>query len=226
MIYFDFQDTPVKACWTGIGEGDLSGLPVGSQRSEMLRWLIGDRLLLRVLQVHGSVVVTEDAAGGQSSQAPSGDAIVATGTGRCLVILTADCMPVALASSEGIYGAVHAGWRGLMAGVLENAVSVMRRYGATKVYAAVGPSIGPCCYEFSQEGAMAVAGRFGMDVMTTSHRGAVSLDLARGAATALGRVGATVTWQADECTACSGKYFSYRSGDLSARQAMCVWRED
>jgi len=225
VIYFDFQDTPVKACWTGVGEGDFSGLPAGLERSEKLRWLIGDRALLRVSQVHGSAVVTEEAAGGHLSHALCGDAIVASSASRCLAILTADCVPVALASSEGIYGAVHAGWKGLMAGVLENTVENMRDYGASRVYAATGPCIGPCCYEFGQEDAMAVAGRYGTDVMSTSDRGSTSLDLIRGVVTALDRASASVVWHADECTACSGKYFSYRSGDHVPRQAMFVWRE-
>ncbi|MHB8264052.1 MAG: polyphenol oxidase family protein [Acidimicrobiales bacterium] len=225
MIYFDFQDTPVKACWTGAGEGDLSRLPVGSEQSAELRWLIGGRAVLRVSQVHGSAVVMEEAIGDHLSHAPCGDAIVASSASRCLAILTADCMPVALASPEGVYGAVHAGWKGLIAGVLENAVEAMRGYGASRVYAATGPCIGPCCYEFSLEDAMAVASRYGTDVMSTSHRGTTSLDLARGAVTALDRAGASVLWHADECTACSGKHFSYRLGDLQARQAMFVWRE-
>ena len=78
-----------------------------------------------------------------------------------LAILTADCASVALGSAEGVFGAVHAGWRGLLAGVVEATVAAMRARGAGDVVGALGPCIHPECYEFSDADLDAVAAAYG-----------------------------------------------------------------
>jgi copper oxidase (laccase) domain-containing protein len=129
-----------------------------------------------------------------------GDALVSSGGRIGLVILTADCASVALGSPEGVLGAVHAGWRGLADGVVEQAVETMGTLGATEVVGAVGPCIHPGCYEFSESDLDRVAARLG--------------DGAR-SRTASGRP--------DACTGCAGGYFSHRARGDGGRQALLVW---
>jgi copper oxidase (laccase) domain-containing protein len=155
--------------------------------------------------------------------APEADAVVAVGTGSCVVVLTADCAPVALGSPEGIHGAVHVGWRGLMAGVLGRAVDAMRALGASSVVAGIGPTIHPCCYEFGSSDLDAVAARAGDEVRAVTSGGAAALDLPGGVRAGLGEAGVAVVIDADSCTACGDDAFSYRAFGDEARQALFVW---
>ncbi|UPG85067.1 peptidoglycan editing factor PgeF [Luteibacter aegosomatis] len=105
--------------------------------------LPGEALWLR--QVHGTAVA--EAVPG--AEEPEADAAVASGPGRVLAILTADCLPVLFVSSDGrTIGAAHAGWRGLAAGVLERTVERMAAHG---VQAWLGPAIGAVSYEVGEE---------------------------------------------------------------------------
>lgn len=208
----------------------------------------------RVRQVHGGDVVVDSASVGVAtdtvwdavtgmavdfrratdsgetmtpavSVCPEGDAILSREYGNCLLIVTADCMSIALGSPEGIYGAVHAGWRGLVAGVIENAIDRMYDYGASKVVAAIGPSIGKCCYEFSRNDASQLIDRYGESVMSLSSDGKDTVNLHSAAIQAIEKSGAELLWSSEDCTYCSGKYYSYRRGDGASRQGMFVWRD-
>lgn len=102
-------------------------------------------------QVHGThwVVV-------QSSRQSCGetDALLSFQTGIPAAIVTADCVPILLArKSGGAVAAIHAGWRGTYAGILDRVLDFLRLRGETLSdwYAAIGPAIGPCCYEVSEE---------------------------------------------------------------------------
>ncbi len=107
-------------------------------------------------QVHGAEVFvagSQDPPGVRgvpvdSTALPQADASVSTGSDAVLAILTADCAPVALVG-PGVVGAVHAGWRGLAAGVLEAAVAQVAEMAGEPPAAVVGPCIHPCCYQFS-----------------------------------------------------------------------------
>jgi polyphenol oxidase len=123
----------------------------------------------RVTQVHGARVVRVDAPGPPGEEA---DAILSYTEGVAACVSVADCVPVLLADPvSGAVAAVHAGWRGTLARTAAEAVAALRReVGATpaRLLAAVGPSIGPCCYEVSDDlrerferelGAVAVAAR-------------------------------------------------------------------
>jgi len=112
--------------------------------------------LFRVHQVHGDRVVildehsTVDAVGREQA-----DAMVTATPGQVIAIQTADCVPVLLCDAEKrVVGGAHAGWRGLVAGVIENTVAVMvQRFGCAPrgLLAAVGPSIGRCCFEVGSD---------------------------------------------------------------------------
>ena len=173
-------------------------------------------------QVHGNTVVRIDAADGGAG-APA-DGAVTTVPGAALAVLAADCAPVALASAEGVVGVAHAGWRGLVVGVLERTVEAMRDLGATTIAAALGPCIHPECYEFGDADLDRVAGRLGDDVRSTTATGRPALDLPTGVRAALANAGVSDLHVIDVCTACSPDLFSWRARRDTGRQAVVVWR--
>ena len=174
-------------------------------------------------QVHGDAVVTVTTpGGGAGSQA---DASVTREANAVLAVLTADCAPVALVSPEGVVGAVHAGWRGLAAGVLERTVEAARRAGATELRAVLGPCIHPECYEFGASDLDVVAARLGNGVRAVTAAGEPALDVPVAVAAALKDAGVTELVDVDVCTACNDDYFSWRAGKDLARQAMVLWRD-
>lgn len=97
-------------------------------------------------QVHSDgVVLAEDISPGEI---PEADAIISRNMDDILCVRTADCVPIlAWATDLPMIAAVHAGWRGLAAGIVEKTVRTMRSLGGEDIRAAIGPSIGPCCYE-------------------------------------------------------------------------------
>lgn len=103
--------------------------------------------LVGLHQIHSALVVTVDQAWAVG-EAPRADAMVTDRPGLALGIITADCAPVLLADpTAGVIGAVHAGWRGALGGVLEATIDAMVVLGARQIQAAVGPCIGQDSYE-------------------------------------------------------------------------------
>ncbi len=107
---------------------------------------ISSSALLGLKQVHGSkvVTVTKPWAEGEGSAA---DAFVTQIPGLALGIITADCAPVLFFGDNGAIGAAHAGWRGALAGVLEETAVALRNLGAATITAAIGPCIHQASYE-------------------------------------------------------------------------------
>lgn len=95
---------------------------------------------------------------------PPGDALTTHDVRVLLEIRTADCLPILLVDTAGrAVAAIHAGWRGALARIVEKAVGEMRRHFGTRpegIHAALGPCIGPCCYEVGEEVVDAFTGRF------------------------------------------------------------------
>lgn len=132
--------------------GSLSGGDdrdaVAENRHRVARHL-GGTALLGLTQVHGVAVAVVDAPWAPG-QGPRADALVTARRGLPLGIITADCTPVLLAdSAAGVVGAVHAGWRGAVAGVLEATVAAMVQLGASP--GAIAAAIGPCIRQPSYE---------------------------------------------------------------------------
>jgi purine-nucleoside/S-methyl-5'-thioadenosine phosphorylase / adenosine deaminase len=151
-----------------------------------------------VRQVHGADIVSAQAPGrlatadGQWTDDPQ----------RTLAVLGADCIPV-LISRPGRVGVVHAGWRGLIAGVVERAVAAVG--GRPLLFA--GPSIGPCCYEVGADVARAFTSRFGASVITNGGR----LDMWAATEEAARRANAADVHAARICTSCHPHlFFSHR----------------
>ncbi len=181
-----------------------------------------DRPVSWLRQVHGDGVVVVDAPG--QGRGEEGDALVTTEADVALAVFTADCAPVALASPEGVVGAAHAGWSGVVAGVIEQTVEAMRSLGATRVEAALGPCIHAECYEFGAEALEDVVAALGEPVRGATAAGAPALDLPAAVGVALRRAGAHLVHDEDVCTACAAdRYFSHRARRERERQAMVVW---
>jgi len=151
------------------------------------------------------------------------DALVGKGPGSALAVLTADCGSIALGSAEGVFAAVHAGWRGLAGGVVEAAVAAMRERGATAVVGALGPCIHPECYEFSPHHLDQLAAVYGDAVRGRTAAGRPALDLPAAVSAALVAADATEVAGTVACTACGGGYFSHRARADRGRQALVVW---
>jgi len=123
-----------------------------------------------------------------------------------VLAMSADCLPIAVVRANGAAPAVavlHAGWRGLLAGVVESCVEAL---GGGALAACVGPAIGPCCYEVQEDVGVPFGGRFGSDLLRDG-----KLDLWRAAERALHEAGVERVERTDLCTRCNPDlFFSHR----------------
>jgi purine-nucleoside/S-methyl-5'-thioadenosine phosphorylase / adenosine deaminase len=169
-------------------------------------------------QVHGDGLATH--AGPQpgipfadsGGEIPAVDGHVTSEPGLAALVFVADCLPVALAGPHGV-AMLHCGWRGLAAGLVARGAAAV---GATD--AAIGPGIGPCCYEVGDEVLDAFAG---LDGIASGRR----LDLAEVARRLLREAGVERIETAGLCTSCEAKlFFSHRrDAGRTGRQAGLVW---
>ena len=173
--------------------------------------------LLGCTQVHGIAVatVTRPWAPGQG---PRADALVTAVPGLALGVITADCTPVLLHDpAAGVAGAVHAGWRGAVAGVLEATVDAMLALGATRpgIAAAIGPCIRQPSYEVGPDLRDAVLAHAAADArhFTEGRPGHWQFDLAGYCAARLAGLGALDVIDADTC-ADQARFFSHRRRTL------------
>jgi polyphenol oxidase len=198
----------------GVSAGPYASLNLGLRTAddpanvrancERVRALAGAERLAQGRQAHRArVVVDADAV-------EEADGQVSTRPGVAATVLVADCLPVALAAPEAV-AMVHAGWRGLAAGVLEAGV---RALGAGPVTAAIGPGIGPCHYAV------------GDDVRATFGTSDATLDLKAVARARLEAAGVEEVHDCGLCTACDAeRFFSHRRDrGLTGRQAGVAWR--
>lgn len=175
-------------------------------------------------QVHGAEVVVVDAPGGGAGT--EADAAVTATPGAVLAVHTADCVPVLLFDADaGVVGAAHAGWRGLVAGVVGATVDAMAALGARRPVAHVGPHIRSRCYEFGSRELDEVAEHLDDRVRATTAWGTPALDLSAAVGVALARRDVEVH-QEPGCTACEpDRFFSHRARGDAGRQAGVVWVE-
>ena len=205
-------------------DGDLSiAADPGALAARRERLAPGGWTWLR--QQHGADVVVVDRPGGHAG-APADAAVTAT-AGAVLAVHTADCVPVLLAAeAEGVVGAAHAGWRGLVGGVLEHTVDAMAALGARDVVAHVGPHIRARCYEFGLDDLDRVADRYGDDVRSETAWGSPALDLGAAVRAALEPLGIAVVDHGG-CTACeSERLWSHRARADTGRAAAAIALRD
>lgn len=167
-------------------------------------------------QVHGAAAVTVDAA---VPDPPVADAAVTARPGLPLAVLAADCAPVALLAPDAV-GVVHAGWGGLLAGVVEAAVAALRSLTAGPVTAVLGPCVHPARYEFGRDGLARLAAAYGTAVATVTEWGTPALDLPTAVRLACARAGVDEFEDLGICTAATPSLFSYRRDGVTGRQAV------
>ncbi|MGI9579503.1 MAG: laccase domain-containing protein [Microthrixaceae bacterium] len=179
-------------------------------------------------QVHGAdVVLVGEPGEGAGRQA---DAAVTQCAAATLSVQVADCAPVLLFSPTGdgaVVAAAHAGWKGLLAGVIEATVAHMKEAGATDIGYWVGPCISPAAYEFAERDLDALASRFGDEVrgVTSDARPALDMRAAVDAAVKRAGVGNERSGPPSACTALSESHWSHRRSSDLQRQVGAIWWE-
>ena len=197
----------------GVSEGPFESLNLGRRTGDEVERVDENRRRLCAevdadeqamtlgFQTHSTVVNRAEAG----SRGVPGDAIWTNEPGVPMLALGADCVLMALARTNGAEPAlavVHAGWRGLIDGVVETTAEVI----GPGFSAVVGPSIGPCCYEVGEEVASRFRDRFGDGILSEG-----KLDLWTAAERAARDAGATDVERVDLCTRCrSDLFFSER----------------
>jgi YfiH family protein len=226
------------ALFTTRTHGNLSsvggdGAEHGLHAREQLRNRLGVGRLVRGYQVHGTTVRRVHAGGeGREARGEVGTAVdtetqphvEADGQATALrgigaMVLTADCLPVALGSS-GVVAMVHAGWRGLAAGILEEGVRAVRELGgASEIVAIIGPGAGLCCYEVGEEVHTTFGGAYRIESSPTRN-----IDLKVIARERLQAAGVAGVQDLAMCTICDERFFSHRrEGARAGRQGGVAW---
>jgi polyphenol oxidase len=210
----------------GVSEGAYASLNLGRwteddadavrANRERVAALVGVPLdaVVQGRQVHGARVERRASPGGALSEA---DGQATAEHALAALVLTADCLPIALVA-PGAVAMLHAGWRGLAAGVLEEGVRAVRELaGGGEVRAAIGPGAGACCYEAGSE----VHASFGRPAVRAT------IDLKAIARARLEAAGVEQVHDVGLCTMCGDPtlFFSHRrDGGVTGRQAGIAWR--
>lgn len=199
---------------------------VVANRATLQREWPGSVSMQWLTQVHGASVVYA-ASATCSGTAPEADACWTDQPGIACAVLVADCLPLLLASREGrCVAAVHAGWRGLVAGVIEAAVAAMP-CDASDLLAWLGPCIGPCHFrvgpEVAEEVSIRQPGNAGPYLSGFENTGHCHVDLQGLAAARLASLGVPEVARHPACTVCdSDRFFSYRRDGKTGRQAALI----
>ena len=172
-------------------------------------------------QVHGARTVLVTAPGDQTDA--EADAAVTTAAGAPISVLIADCAPVVLVAEEGV-AVAHAGWRGLVNGVVSDAAATLRAVGGAPVATRLGPCIGPAAYEFGAHDLARMADAFGSAVVSETADGRPALDVPAAVAAACAQAGWPEPPGASQCTSDPG-WFSHRTRADAERQTAVAWIE-
>ena len=214
----------------GVSEGPFSSLNLGIKTADAPERVLENRRRLAAatdadaatarmaMQIHGADV--REAEPGGMLETPRTwepcDGLWSDRRGQAMLLLTADCLPVAVARGRRSprLAVLHVGWRGLLAGILAAGVDAV---GGGETAAVVGPGIGRCCYEVGEDVAVPFRARFGADVVDGSR-----LDLRLGAERALIAAGCASVDHVDRCTACEPDlFFSHRRDEgVTGRQGV------
>ncbi|MCW8853600.1 MAG: peptidoglycan editing factor PgeF [Gammaproteobacteria bacterium] len=221
---------------SGYSQGHYAGLNLASHVKdnqldvEKNRQLLIEQLALPAQplwldQVHGVTVV--NAAG--KSESLVADASYCDQKNRVCAVLTADCLPVLICNRQGTkVAAAHAGWRGLLAGVIEETIHAMQEP-AENILVWLGPAIGPHAFEVGQE----VKDAFINDMLDTelafraNRPGHYLVDIYQIAKIRLNKIGVVSVSGGDYCTYTdSERFYSYRREVNTGRMASLIWMED
>lgn len=226
MIRWDAPDPCVVAFSTrrgGVSSGPFQSLNVGLLTDDRPDHVVENRRRLCAAvgadverlamnrQVHGATVNRARAG----SRNVAGDGLWSDETGVPMLKLTADCLPIAIARTNGqpALALLHAGRLGLLDGIVASGVRVV----GTRARAVIGPGIGPCCYEVGSDIRDAYRARFGDGVVVGTH-----VDLWFAAERALRDEGIAEIERLDLCTACNpDDFFSHRrDAGVTGRQGV------
>lgn len=220
---------PFDSLNLGLHVGD-DPLRVKANRDKLVSVLNLPSEPLWLEQVHGVEVVSfsdTDQIPKNDQQVPIADGSYANQYGQVCAVMTADCLPILLCDKQGQQvAAVHAGWRGLCAGIIEQAV---KRFSvpASELIACLGPTIGPSMFEVGSE----VKSAFVAQQLTASNcfiaqAGADDkylADIVGLAKLRLARLGVSCIYSVDQCTMSNHDYFSYRRDKQTGRMASLIW---
>ncbi len=203
----------------GANSGDDPG-SVAANRARVVQLLPSEPAWLT--QLHGNTVVGIDTVGDPQTA----DASVSGKAGRVCAVLTADCLPLLLCEQHGhAVAAVHCGWRGLAAGIIENTVRELG-FKPGQLMAWMGPAIGPDRYEVGMD----VFEAFTTDsadagtAFTPGRPGHWQLDLYALVRLLLATVGITDVYGGGYCTFSDAeRFYSYRRDGVTGRQASMIW---
>ena len=235
----------------GVSQGAYASLNLGDHVGDDAQAVAENRARLAaqlpaspkwLQQVHGTTVLDASALS-DSVQAPEADALLARQAGKVCAVLTADCLPVLLCDkSATVVAAVHAGWRGLQAGVLEQTIAAMACPG-DQIMAYLGPAIGPEAFEVGDEVRDAfIAANRDATVAFKALSSAENRPLAAHALEnegnsgkwlaniyllarqRLARLGVDAVYGGDYCTVREAeRFFSYRRDGVTGRMAALIW---
>jgi hypothetical protein len=194
--------------FTDRGEGDQRNDMTA--RSALSSWLGISRRWATVRQVHGTTTLRAAEPG----QLGDADALWTDVSGLPLAVFTADCFGVVLQSASAV-GVAHAGWRGTAGGVVAALREEMTAQGHAPLRAAVGPGIGPCCFEVGPE----VGERFPLDLAETTW-GTTSVDLVSSLRRQLEGID---VWVSGGCTSHDPGLYSHRRDRTLLRHASIGW---
>ncbi len=192
----------------GVLTGDDPGRVVENRRLLAERTGIDPERARMAWQQHGAEVRKASPEGilTPGTQHEACDGWWSDDPGQGMMLVTADCLPVAVARANGdrpALAVLHVGWRGLLGGIVANGVAAL---GEGSARAAIGPGIGPCCYEVASDVAEPFTARFGTDVIRDG-----KLDLWRATEIALKEAGCAEVERTDLCTFCHPElFFSHR----------------
>ncbi|MCB5184157.1 peptidoglycan editing factor PgeF [Methylobacillus gramineus] len=212
---------PYRSLNLGMHVGD-NPLDVANNRQLLNRYVPTEPVWLN--QVHGIHVV--DAA--TASCVPDADATFANSRNTVCAVMTADCLPVLLCDKAGtMVAAVHAGWRSLLDGVIEETVAAMITPGA-ELLAWLGPAIGPQAFEVGDEVRLAFIAKdaAAVDAFRPRLEGKWLADIFRLGRQRLANVGVTSVYGGGLCTYSEPeRFFSFRRDQATGRMASLIWLE-
>jgi YfiH family protein len=215
----------------GTSEGPYSSFNLGTHVGDDANAVAKNRQRLRselpaeplwLDQVHGTRVIEAE----EGAPAPKADAAIAHSGGKVLAVMSADCLPVLLCDRGGtVVGIAHAGWRGLAAGVIENAVHAMERE-PKSLLAFLGPAIGPSAYEVGKDVRDAFVRNDADAACAFIDRpnGKFLADLYALARQRLAKAGIMAVFGGTYCTYHEpDRFFSYRRDGATGRMASLIW---
>lgn len=243
-VEFIYPDWPVPAgvnslsttCRGGVSTGVWAGLNLGLHVDDDPAAVQANRRQLATAaglpaapvwlnQVHGKAVV--DVA--NTSITPVADAAFSSAPGQVCAVMTADCLPLLICNTGGTkVAAVHAGWRGIVAGVI---VQALQQFEGDDVLVWLGPAIGPESYEVDDK----VRDQFlrlntpaidYVDAFQFARPGHWHFDLYAAARLGLIAAGVKEVYGGNFCTFADERFYSFRRSGITGRQASLIWLED